>query len=357
MSLNEDIGSSRLSGFFLASDNPELAESREKAREAYEEKMRKKAERDALKKQLVSTLMSSAVSMGMSSLSAGIQERFEQRAAMGQIETATAGSAQPLTREGNFLTGYKLTGGEGVNVDQRLQQLSAMKTFTPQMASNLGLQNEFETGTAAKVPRTFKKAVNKVIDDRIGKIEKQYDMSFGENARKAYKQTDFIRFHSPEANFFRSIESGKKAPGKINGGFISSGFGNIDSVPAFLAGGEYVMNNKAVRKYGLGFMGRLNGGLIPTMQAGGGIGAGQTVAPLSGQSGSTTNNISINVNTGGGGSSTGDAQGNANADKQSGDSSGSQAKAMSERIKAAVLQVIHEEQRVGGSLSKDKRQG
>jgi len=128
-------------------------------------------------------------------------------------------------------------------------------------------------------------------------------------------------------------------------------------VPAFLAGGEYVMNNKSVRKYGLGFMGRLNGGLIPTMQAGGGVGAGQTVAPLSGQSGSTTNNISINVNTGGGGSSAGDAQGNANADKQSGDSSGSQAKAMSERIKAAVLQVIHEEQRVGGSLSKDKRQG
>ena len=146
-------------------------------------------------------------------------------------------------------------------------------------------------------------------------------------------------------------------PEMRTGGFINSGFSNKDSVPAFLAGGEYVMNNKAVRKYGLGFMGRLNGGLITAMPTGGSIGAGQTVAPLSGQSGSTTNNISINVNTGGGGSSAGDAQGNANADKQSGDSSGSQAKAMSERIKAAVLQVIHEEQRVGGSLSKDKRQG
>ncbi len=353
--LAESVDSSKMSGLFLTSDSPELQEARDKAREEYEKKMQKKAEKDALKKQLVSTLISSAVSMGMSSLSAGIQGRFEQRAAMGQIETATAGSAQPLTREGNFLTGYKLTGGEGVNVDQRLQQLSAMKTFTPQMASNLGLQNEFETGTAAKVPRTFKKAVNKVIDDRIGKIEKQYDMSFGENARKGYKQTDFIRFHSPEANFFRSIESGKKAPGKINGGFISSGFGNIDSVPAFLAGGEYVMNSKAVRKYGLGFMGRLNGGLIPAMQAGGAVGAAGT-APISNQTASNTNNISININTGGSGAGSGEsAEGNANANDQSTSDSDATGQSLAQKIKSVVMDVITEEQRLGGSLARDKR--
>lgn len=353
--LAESVDSSKMSGLFLTSDSPELQEARDKAREAYERKMQKKAEKDALKKQFISTLISTGVSMGVSSLSAGIQGRFEQRAAMGQIETATAGSAQPLTREGNFLTGYKLTGGEGVNVDQRLQQLSAMKTFTPQMASNLGLQNEFETGTAAKVPRTFKKAVNKVIDDRIGKIEKQYDMSFGENARKAYKQTDFIKFYSPEADFFRSIESGKKAPGKINGGFISSGFGNIDSVPAFLAGGEYVMNSKAVRKYGLGFMGRLNGGLIPAMQAGGAVGAAGT-APISNQTASNTNNISININTGGSGAGSGEsAEGNANANDQSTSDSDTTGQSLAQKIKSVVMDVITEEQRLGGSLARDKR--
>ena len=64
-----------------------------------------------------------------------------------------------------------------------------------------------------------------------------------------------------------------------------------------MAGGEFVMNNRAVRKYGLGFMGRLNGGLIPTMQAGGPV----TPAPLNSQTGANTNNISISVNTGGGG--------------------------------------------------------
>ena len=353
--LAESVDSSKMSGLFLTSDSPELQEARDKAREAYERKMQKKAEKDALKKQFISTLISTGVSMGMSSLSAGIQGRFEQRAAMGQIQTATAGSAQPLTREGNFLTGYKLTGGEGVNVDQRLQQLSAMKTFTPQMASNLGLENRFETGTAAKVPRTFKKAVNKVIDDRIGKIEKQYDMSFGENARKGYRQTDFVKFYSPEANFFRSIESGKKAPGKINGGFISSGFGNIDSVPAFLAGGEYVMNSKAVRKYGLGFMGRLNGGLIPAMQAGGAVGAAGT-APISNQTASNTNNISININTGGSGAGSGEsAEGNANANDQSTFDSDATGQSLAQRIKSVVMDVITEEQRLGGSLARDKR--
>ena len=265
MSLNEDIGSSRLSGFFLASDNPELAEAREKAREAYEEKMRKKAEKKALKQQLMSTLVSSVVSLGVSQVASGIANR------------------------------------------------GATSSLTGASVSRQGMKNFQSMGGTRK--------------EAIGLLDAGVNIN----------------------------DSG--IPEMRTGGFINSGFNNKDSIPAFLAGGEYVMNNKAVRKYGLGFMGRLNGGLIPTMQAGGGVGAGQTVAPLSGQSGSTTNNISINVNTGGGGSSAGDAQGNANADKQSGDSSGSQAKAMSERIKAAVLQVIHEEQRVGGSLSKDKRQG
>jgi len=292
MSLNEDIGSSRLSGFFLASDNPELAESREKAREAYEEKMRKKAERDALKQQLISTLVSSAVSFGMSQVASGIQNRMMEKRMAATNDMGLAWMPD-----------------------------SAASSYNP--------------------------------DSYMGpKIERMQQNPYGiESQLHTYLKT------TPRAGQTNWTGMPDWALRQQNGGHISSGFGNKDSVPAFLAGGEYVMNNKSVRKYGLGFMGRLNGGLIPTMQAGGGVGAGQTVAPLSGQSGSTTNNISINVNTGGGGSSAGDAQGNANADKQSGDSSGSQAKAMSERIKAAVLQVIHEEQRVGGSLSKDKRQG
>ena len=46
MFLNESATSDRMSGFFLASDNPELAEAREEARKKYEERQRKKAEKE-----------------------------------------------------------------------------------------------------------------------------------------------------------------------------------------------------------------------------------------------------------------------------------------------------------------------
>ena len=247
MVMNESVDSSRMSGFFLASDNPELEESREAARAKYEAMMRRKAEKKAKKKQMKSMILSTLISAGMMMGTGALAGAFAPK------PTPFVGPPVPIPPVGNPVTNFGLS----------------------------------------------------------------YNRS---------------------------------------GGLISSGFGNKDSVPAFLAGGEYVMNNKAVRKYGLGFMGRLNGGLIPRMQNGGSIGAGQTVPPLSGQSGSTTNNISINVSTGGGNQNrTADSQGNMNADKQSGDTSGDDAKNLAERIRAAVIQVIQEEQRLGGSLNKNTR--
>jgi len=94
------------------------------------------------------------------------------------------------------------------------------------------------------------------------------------------------------------------------------------------------------------------------MQAGGGVEA----APLNAQTGANTNNISINVSVGGGageGSTSqgaSDSSGNANASQQSNVDEATKAKAMSERIRAAVLEVIGQEQRLGGSLSKNARQ-
>jgi hypothetical protein len=142
------------------------------------------------------------------------------------------------------------------------------------------------------------------------------------------------------------------------GGHITGGFGNRDSVPAFMAGGEYVMNSRAVRKYGLGFMGRLNGGLIPGMQAGGAVG-GAAAAPLNTQTGANTNNISINVSVGGGNTQQGGSAstGNVNADQESNRDQATEAKNLSERIRGAVLDVISQEQRLGGSLSKNSRRG
>ena len=238
MGINESVRSNRMSGFFLASDNPELEEAREAERARLARKEAKKAE----KKQLLSTFLTTLATVGVGKLSGMAADKF----------------------------------GRG----------SGKLTVTQNR--NEGL---------------------------------------------------------PEF------------PQSQKGGLIGSGFTNRDSVPAYMAGGEFVMNNRAVRKYGLGFMGRLNGGLIPTMQAGGMVGAES--APLNAQTAANTNNISINVTVGGGGSGGGQGgttgTGNENASQRTNVDQATQGKELSERIRGAVLEVIQQEQRLGGSLSRSSR--
>ena len=262
MGIDESVHSNRMSGFFLASDNPELAEAREAERARLAEKAQKKAQ----KKQLLSTFLSTAVSMGVGKLMSMGASAFQNRGATSKLTGASA------SRQG--MTNFRNMGGSRSQATQFLD-------------SGVGINN-----------------------------------------------------------------SG--IPNMQRGGSLSGGFSNRDSVPAYMAGGEFVMNNRAVRKYGLGFMGRLNGGLIPTMQAGGPV----TPAPLNSQTGANTNNISISVNTGGGGGTgQGGSQstGNASASQQSNVDQATQGKELAERIRAAVLEVVSKEQRLGGSLSKHSR--
>jgi TP901 family phage tail tape measure protein len=254
--LDESVHSSRMSGFFLASDNPELAE----AREAERARQAEKAEKSAQKKQLLSTFLSTVVSMGVGKLMSMGADKFGKKGLHGK------GATGELT------------------VTQNRNTVMTPLGPAPLLGKN-------------KLP---------------------------------------------------------EFPGSQRGGHIGRGFTNRDSVPAYMAGGEFVMNNRAVRKYGLGFMGRLNGGVIPTMQAGGGVEA----APLNAQTGANTNNISINVSVGGSGSSgqgASESAGNANASEQSNVDQATQGKEMAERIRSAVLEVIGQEQRLGGSLSKKSR--
>jgi TP901 family phage tail tape measure protein len=272
MMLNESVRSPRMSGFFLASDNPELTEAREAARAKYEEKQQKKAE----KRQLLTAFLSTLASAG--------------------IAKASQAFAKPNPMAG-AVTAKDLSLSQQVDLDRAQISAGGADAF----AQNKGYM----------------------------------DMRDMERAG--------------------SLLSG---PPWQKGGHITGGFRNRDSVPAFMAGGEYVMNSRAVRKYGLGFMGRLNGGLIPGMQAGGAVG-GASAAPLSTQTAANTNNISINVSVGGGGSNQGGSAstGNVNADQESNRDQATEARDLSERIRGAVLEVISQEQRLGGSLSKNSRQG
>jgi len=317
MFLNESVTSPRMSGFFLTSDNPELAEAREEARKKYEERQRKKAEKEAMKKQFLSTLISTGIGMGVSAIGSSMQKR----SSIGKLQKATAGTPNAVERTGSLLKGYDMKAGEGATAElpKILQNLQQMGTLTPQMAANLG----FEGSTPTKMPSVLKRAIDESIQKHL-------------------------------ANYGAEHYMGPFAPGKKGkgGGKISGGYINRDSIPAFLSGGEYVMNNRAVRKYGLGFMGRLNGGLIPGFQGGGSVGP-ESPAPLNAQSATNTNNISINISMGGegGGNKAGTAEGNENANLESTKDDKTKGKELSERIRAAVVQVISEEQRVGGSLA------
>jgi TP901 family phage tail tape measure protein len=54
-----------------------------------------------------------------------------------------------------------------------------------------------------------------------------------------------------------------------SGGPISGGSGHKDDIPAMLMGGEFVMNKKSVKKYGMGFMSALNNGSLQGFASGG----------------------------------------------------------------------------------------
>jgi TP901 family phage tail tape measure protein len=60
--------------------------------------------------------------------------------------------------------------------------------------------------------------------------------------------------------------------GYASGGRITGGSGTKDDVPSMLMGGEFVMNKKAVQKYGNKFMEKLNNGTLSHFASGGAVG-------------------------------------------------------------------------------------
>jgi len=56
--------------------------------------------------------------------------------------------------------------------------------------------------------------------------------------------------------------------------------GGVDTVPAMLTPGEFVMNSSAVKKHGLGFMSALNKGEVPGFNKGGYVGYRQAGGPI-----------------------------------------------------------------------------
>ena len=127
-------------------------------------------------------------------------------------------------------------------------------------------------------------------------------------------------------------------PRQATGGLIPAA-GGVDTVPAMLSGGEFVMNAAATRNIGAGNLQALNSG----------AGTGDNtdlVAKLdelitATETSQSTGDINITIN----GS-------NGTESQTGGEDAPERERKLSERIKVAVKQVIADEQRLGGQLRK-----
>ncbi len=131
---------------------------------------------------------------------------------------------------------------------------------------------------------------------------------------------------------------------RYNGGYITGGSGMRDDVPAMLTGGEFVLNNRATRKLGVQNLNRLNAGETGGDEDRSGAVTESLLSKLDeliqATRDSAGDNVVVNVSSNEAGGMTESNSGNE--------------KELQRKIRQAVLDVIAQEKRLGGSLNKDK---
>jgi hypothetical protein len=138
--------------------------------------------------------------------------------------------------------------------------------------------------------------------------------------------------------------SGKRQVGGMigfnSGGFVPYGSRLNDTIPALLTGGEYVMNNNAVKKYGLSTMNSMNAGAY---QSGGSVSNASTT---NNSTNNNSTNISINMDRSGKTTYGADSSSYKPEDIVL-------SKKMAQQINNIVLKSMSNEKRYGGELYKD----
>jgi hypothetical protein len=140
---------------------------------------------------------------------------------------------------------------------------------------------------------------------------------------------------------------GQPLPGqqRASGGLISGGSNIRDDVPAMLTGGEFVLNNRATQRIGVQNLNQLNNG-----QSVGGEGASSEMTQaliskldelIQATQNSSSENVVVNVSS------------NETVDQNQQNTMGAE-KELHKKIRQAVLDVIAQEKRLGGSLEKSR---
>ncbi len=178
----------------------------------------------------------------------------------GQIKEASASSQQNRETERQKL--------------QAERQAQAPKTFSQGMdAAFLNINGQllnFSYEMGERIPQSFADNMASAMEGVIMQGE-----SLGDSLRSA--ATSFLNEITKAniKNFASTLTSGIGGGigtlFRANGGPITGGSGSKDDVPAMLMGGEYVMNKKAVSKYGTTFMEALNNGSVSGFADGGSV--------------------------------------------------------------------------------------
>jgi TP901 family phage tail tape measure protein len=276
-----------------------------------------KANKEALMDSLKSAAISAVASVGIKSMAAGFKAGFS--GTEGSFGAKLGAGLKGTIFGGNDIAGQSYGGLSNLFTGRGLQSgpSGLGSGFTPKSASARPQATPFTP-----------KSVSAISSDYSGPIE--HKDAFGNDALDGLTAED-------RGVYDTNISKRGVLPVlKATGGLIPAA-GGVDTVPAMLSGGEFVMNAAATRNIGSDNLQALNSGA--------GVGDNADLIAkleeliLATEASQSTGEINITVN----GSNGTDTQ-------TSGQDTTDQQRQLSERIKVAVKQVIADEQRLGGQL-------
>ena len=183
----------------------------------------------------------------------------------------------------------------------------------------------------------------------VGALAKGMTGPKGATSGSAYGKTTAGKLESKASLFGSPEDMSIKQKGGVmhfaNGGYLPYGNRLNDSIPALLSGGEYIVNSKSVRRYGVGGLNKINSG-VARFEDGGLV--GDAVKTNANTESSTSNNVSVNITVNA-------TDGKAQNEQSSADGGDEKNRALGNKIKEVVLQVITNEQRTGGLLDSTKK--
>jgi hypothetical protein len=297
-----------------------------KQEEQYEEQLKEIEQREKERqKQLVTSIVSAVASFAISAAASKIAGNAKAGALNAETEALNAGPQRPqdlaaARRSGAFGNIFK--GAPLTPAAQQLQMQRTMSQFSP---AQLDAMRDF-----------LSKAT---LPTNSSSYTKQNLSGYGSSSFKFGPEPPLP---TGGPNFQNSLLP--PVSERYNGGYITGGSGMRDDVPAMLTGGEFVLNNRATRKLGVQNLNRLNAGETSGGEDRSGAVTESLLSKLDeliqATRDSSGDNVVVNVSSNEAGGMTESNSGNE--------------KELQRKIRQAVLDVIAQEKRLGGSLNKDK---